>query len=166
MTEPDSTVDVVVVGGGPTGENIAARAVRGGLTAALVETELFGGECSYWACMPSKALLRPVDVEAMARRLPGVPTGPLDAAAVLARRDAFVSHLSDEGQVSWADGAGITPVRGTGRLAGERTVEVTGADGSAGCCVPGTPSWSPPAPPRSCPTCPGCARPGRGPTAR
>ncbi len=125
----EQTFDVVVVGGGPTGENVAARAVRGGLTAALVETELYGGECSYWACMPSKALLRPVEVAAMAGRLPGVPTGPLDVAAVLARRDEFTSHLSDAGQEKWVVDTGIAAVRGHARLAGERRVEVTAAGG-------------------------------------
>ena len=118
------TFDVVVVGGGPTGENVAARAVRGGLTAALVEHELIGGECSYWACMPSKALLRPIELQAAARRIPGLPVGELDAAAVLERRDAFASHWDDSGQERWADGAGITTVRGHGRLTGERTVQV------------------------------------------
>jgi len=131
VTEPttEQQYDVVVVGGGPTGENVAARAVRGGLTAALVESELYGGECSYWACMPSKALLRPVEVHAMASRLPGVPTGPLDVAAVLARRDAFTSHMSDAGQEQWVLDTGITAVRGHGRLAGEKRVEVTAPGG-------------------------------------
>ncbi|HEU0100734.1 MAG TPA: NAD(P)/FAD-dependent oxidoreductase [Mycobacteriales bacterium] len=131
MSTPENhSYDVVVVGGGPTGENVAARAVRGGLTATLVEVELFGGECSYWACMPSKALLRPVEVAAMAGRLPGVATGPLDVAAVLARRDGFISHLSDAGQEKWVVDTGIAAVRGHGRLTGERTVEVTGPDGA------------------------------------
>ena len=125
----EQTYDVVVLGGGPTGENVAARAVRGGLTAALVEVERYGGECSYWACMPSKALLRPVELQAMARRLPGVPTGPLDVAAVLERRDVFTSHLDDSGQERWVVDTGIAAVRGQGRLAGERRVEVTAGDG-------------------------------------
>ncbi len=126
-------VDVVVIGGGPVGENAAARAVRGGLSAALVESELVGGECSYWACMPSKALIRPTQALAAARRLPGAKeavTGDVDAAAVLARRDSFTSGWDDAGQVQWATGADITVVRGHGRVAGERRVEVTAADGS------------------------------------
>ena len=93
--------DVVVIGAGPAGENVADRAVRGGLTCAVVEAELVGGECSYWACMPSKALLRPVELLAAARRVPGLPTGRLDPAAVLARRDAFTSGWDDGGQVKW-----------------------------------------------------------------
>ena len=130
MTEAEQTYDVVVIGGGSTGENVAARAVRGGLTAALVESELYGGECSYWACMPSKALLRPVEVAAMARRLPGVSVGPLDVPAVLARRDEFTSHMSDAGQQEWVVGAGIAALRGQGRLVGDKRVEVTGPGGA------------------------------------
>ena len=122
-SEPE-TYDVIVIGGGSTGEVAAERAVLGGLTVALVEGERFGGECSYWACMPSKALLRPVDVAAAARRLPGVEVGPIDIGAVLARRDSFTSNYDDSGQASWVEGAGIVGVRGHGRLAGERVVEV------------------------------------------
>ena len=124
--------DVVVVGGGPAGENAADYAIRGSdRTAAIVEAELVGGECSYWACMPSKALLRPLDVLDAARHLQGI-RGPLepDPAGLLARRDTWVSGYDDSGQVEWAEGAGISVVRGRGRISGERTVEVTAADGS------------------------------------
>jgi dihydrolipoamide dehydrogenase len=121
--------DVVVVGGGPVGENVAARAIRGGLTAALVEHELYGGECSYWACMPSKALLRPVELRQAAQRMPGLPVGELEVDKVLARRDSFTYHWDDTGQEKWVIETGVVPVRGHGRLAGERTVEVTGRDG-------------------------------------
>ncbi|WP_103381478.1 dihydrolipoyl dehydrogenase family protein [Pseudonocardia dioxanivorans] len=123
MTAGADEFDVVVIGAGPTGENAADYAVRNGLTAALVEAERVGGECSYWACIPSKALLRTGHAVAAARRLPGVRAA-LDPAAVLARRDEFVHDLDDASQVEWAEGAGITVVRGTGRLDGERAVRV------------------------------------------
>jgi dihydrolipoamide dehydrogenase len=124
-----STYDVIVIGAGPVGENAADYAVRGGLTAAIVESELVGGECSYWACMPSKALLRTGHAVAAARRLPGV-TAEFDPAAVLTRRDKITNNWSDAGQVAWAEGAGIDVVRGIGRLAGARTVAVTSEDGT------------------------------------
>jgi dihydrolipoamide dehydrogenase len=129
----EETFDVVVIGAGPAGENVAGRVAAGGLSVAVVEAELVGGECSYWACMPSKALLRPGEVLAAARRTPGATeaiTGPIDVAAALARRDALASNWNDESQVRWLDGVGATLVRGRGRLAGERLVEVTTADGS------------------------------------
>ncbi|WP_431878388.1 dihydrolipoyl dehydrogenase family protein [Amycolatopsis sacchari] len=123
MTE--ETFDVVVIGAGPVGENAADRAVRGGLKTALVEHERFGGECSYWACIPSKALLRPGNALAAARRLPGVPVGgALDPAKVFERRDYFTSRGDDSGQVEWARGAGIEVVRGHARITGEREVTV------------------------------------------
>ncbi|MGW1799544.1 dihydrolipoyl dehydrogenase family protein [Streptomyces sp. NPDC001984] len=133
MTETESIAyDVVVLGAGPVGENVADRTRAAGLTTAVVESELVGGECSYWACMPSKALLRPVIAQADARRLPGLSQavqGPLDAAAVLARRNYFTSNWKDDGQVQWLDGVGADLYRGHGRLAGPRTVTVTGPDG-------------------------------------
>ncbi|MFI7382468.1 dihydrolipoyl dehydrogenase family protein [Streptomyces sp. NPDC049813] len=134
MTEPmEYTYDVVVVGAGPVGENVADRARAGGLSAAIVESELVGGECSYWACMPSKALLRPVIARADARRVPGLAQsvqGPLDAAAVLSRRDYFTSNWKDDGQVGWLESIGVTLHRGHGRLAGPRRVTVTADDGT------------------------------------
>jgi pyruvate/2-oxoglutarate dehydrogenase complex dihydrolipoamide dehydrogenase (E3) component len=119
------TVDVIVIGGGAVGENAADYAVRSGLSALIVESELLGGECSYWACMPSKTLLRTGHAVAAVRRLPGT-TADFDPAAVLARRDSFTSNWNDESQVEWARGAGISVLRGTARLTGERTVEVAG----------------------------------------
>jgi pyruvate/2-oxoglutarate dehydrogenase complex dihydrolipoamide dehydrogenase (E3) component len=116
--------DVIVIGAGPTGENAAARAVRGGLTAAIVESELVGGECSYWACMPSKALLRPVIVASEARHVRGVTGTELQPEKVLARRDSFTSNWKDDGQVEWLHGTDIELFRGVGRLAGPRTVTV------------------------------------------
>lgn len=121
------TFDVVVIGAGPVGEVAAERAAKGGLKVALVEHELFGGECSYWACIPSKALLRPGNLLAAAKRIPGVPVGDkLDPAAVFARRDWFTGKGDDAGQVEWARGAGIEPIRGHGVLTGEREVTLDG----------------------------------------
>ncbi|CAM3374980.1 NAD(P)/FAD-dependent oxidoreductase [Occultella aeris] len=120
--------DLIVIGGGAVGENVADRAVQGGLSVLLVENELVGGDCSYWACMPSKALLRSGAARRAAQRVAGAReavTGPLDVAAVLARRTSFTSDWDDSGQVDWVASAGIDLLRGRGRLAGERTVEVT-----------------------------------------
>ena len=119
--------DVIVVGAGPAGEVIAGRCADGGLRVALVERELVGGECSYWACIPSKTLIRPGDVIAAARRAPGAAeavTGQIDVAAALAQRDYMTSNWHDEGQLPWLNEHKITLVRGTGRLEGERTVAV------------------------------------------
>jgi pyruvate/2-oxoglutarate dehydrogenase complex dihydrolipoamide dehydrogenase (E3) component len=132
VSSGEQTYDVVVLGAGSTGENVADTVVRGGLTAVLVESELVGGECSYWACMPSKTLLRGTEVLTEARAVDGAAqavTGEQDVAATLARRDAFTSHWDDAGQVEWVHGAGIDLVRGTGRLTGERTVVVDTEDG-------------------------------------
>ncbi|MGW6354737.1 dihydrolipoyl dehydrogenase family protein [Streptomyces sp. NPDC055092] len=132
MTD-ENTYDVVVLGAGPVGENVADRARAAGLSTAVVESELVGGECSYWACMPSKALLRPVIAQADARRLPGLREsvqGPLEAPAVLARRDEYTSHWKDDGQVGWLEAIGADLYRGKGRLAGPRRVTVTGPDGT------------------------------------
>ncbi|MEU2630020.1 NAD(P)/FAD-dependent oxidoreductase [Kitasatospora sp. NPDC007106] len=126
MTTADE-YDVVVVGGGSTGENVADRTAAAGLRTVVVEGGLVGGECSYYACMPSKALLRPGAAAAHARAVAGVSVGAgLDAAAVLARRDSFADHWKDEDQVAWLDGVGIDLVRGHGRLIGERAVQVDG----------------------------------------
>ncbi|MET7608411.1 NAD(P)/FAD-dependent oxidoreductase [Streptomyces avermitilis] len=133
MTETESIAyDVVVLGAGPVGENVADRTRAAGLSTAVVESELVGGECSYWACMPSKALLRPVIARADARRVPGLShlvQGHLDTAAVLAHRDYEASHWKDDGQVAWLDGIGADLYRGHGRLSGPREVTVTGPDG-------------------------------------
>ncbi|MBT2400502.1 NAD(P)/FAD-dependent oxidoreductase [Streptomyces sp. ISL-100] len=119
--------DVVVVGAGPVGENVADRTRAAGLTTAVVENELIGGECSYWACMPSKALLRPVTARADARRVPGLREsvqGPLDVAEVFAHRDYYASNWKDDGQVRWLESIGVDIHRGRGRLAGPRQVTV------------------------------------------
>ncbi|WP_229691151.1 dihydrolipoyl dehydrogenase family protein [Sphaerisporangium melleum] len=131
MGDEGDVFDVIVIGAGPVGENAAARAVRGGLTAAVVEERLAGGECAYYACIPSKALLRPVELAAEVGRMPGLELrGPIDAAAVLARRDQAVSYLDDQGQVRWIENVPATFVRGRGRLAGPLRVEVTTPDGA------------------------------------
>lgn len=124
--------DVVVLGGGPAGEHIVDRTRAAGLTTALVEAELVGGECSYWACVPSKALLRPALARADARRVPGLAGsvgGPLDAAAVLAHRDYWTGSWKDDGQVDWIDSIGVHLYRGHGRLYGVRKVAVTSPEG-------------------------------------
>ncbi len=133
MTATEQTFDVIVLGAGSTGENVADVVVRGGLTAVLVERELVGGECSYWACMPSKALLRGTEVLEEARAVSGAAaavTGSQDVSATLERRSSFTSHWDDSGQAEWVRGAGITLLRGSARLDGEKVVLVTAADGT------------------------------------
>lgn len=126
-SESTRTYDVVVIGAGPVGENVADRTTAAGLSTVVVESELVGGECSYWACEPSKALLRPALLRADAAAVPGLHpavAGPLDAAAVLAHRDRMSAGWKDDGQVEWLRSAGIELVRGHGRLAGPRLVAV------------------------------------------
>jgi pyruvate/2-oxoglutarate dehydrogenase complex dihydrolipoamide dehydrogenase (E3) component len=118
--------DVIVIGAGPTGENVADRAIKGGLSALIAESELVGGECSYWACMPSKALLRPVSAVSAAEHIGGVTGARLVTPEVLARRDSFAHDWNDDSQVDWLKNAGIDLVRGSGKITGVRSVEVAG----------------------------------------
>ena len=118
--------DVVVMGAGVAGEVVAGRLGQNGLSVAVVEDRLVGGECSYYACMPSKALLRPVELKREAERVAGLSVGPIDVPAVLARRDEVISNLDDTSQLPWLEEHGVTLVRGRARLDGERRVVVDG----------------------------------------
>lgn len=125
------TYDVIVLGAGPVGQNVAARCRAADLTVAVVERELVGGECSYWGCIPSKSLLRPVIALADMRRIDGAREalgGPLAADGVFARRDRYVTDWDDSGQAAFIDGLGADLYRGHARLDGPRRVAVTTSD--------------------------------------
>src|SRR5690606_39054057 len=131
MTQQD--FDVIVIGAGPVGQNVADRAKQGGLSVAIVENELVGGECSYWACIPSKVLLRSGSALRAAQRIPGASeaaTGALDIAAVFGRRNEFTHNWTDQHEAKWLADAGIELFRGRGSVAAPKQVRVTAADGS------------------------------------
>ncbi|HET7508525.1 MAG TPA: NAD(P)/FAD-dependent oxidoreductase [Solirubrobacterales bacterium] len=122
----ERSYDAIVLGAGPAGEVCAGRLADAGWKVAIVERDLVGGECSYYACMPSKALLRPADVLSEAKRIPGVPTGhgELEPQAVLARRDEVVHDLDDSVQLPWLEEREIDLFRGDARFGGERRILV------------------------------------------
>ena len=120
----ERSFDVVVIGAGPAGEVAAGRLGQAGVEVAIVEEHLVGGECSYYACMPSKALLRPGEMMAEMHRVAGMPGNGLDVEAVLARRDEVIHDLDDSVQLPWLEDRGVTLVRGRGRLDGEKRVRV------------------------------------------
>ncbi|MGW1162519.1 dihydrolipoyl dehydrogenase family protein [Streptomyces sp. NPDC002519] len=129
----DATYDVIVLGAGPVGQNVTDRARAGGLSVAVVERELVGGECSYWACVPSKALLRPVIALADVRRVDGARqavTGRIDTERVFARRNHYVTDWDDSGQAEAVKSMGADLFRGQGRIDGPRRVTVTRDDGA------------------------------------
>ncbi|MFI5998730.1 dihydrolipoyl dehydrogenase family protein [Streptomyces sp. NPDC051362] len=132
MNDVSRTYDVIVIGAGPAGENVAERTRAAGLSTVILEQELLGGECSFWACEPSKALLRPVIARADARRIPGLSQavqGPLDVPAVLEHRDTMSVHWMDDDQVDWLNSVSVDLIRGHGRLTGPKQVEVNTPDG-------------------------------------
>src|SRR5271167_4320212 len=125
--------DVIVIGGGPGGVFAAVYLSAEGLQVALVEDRLIGGECHYWACNPTKTLLRPIEVLALAKAVPGVRETVNrdlpDIAAVFAKRDAVIDHLSDDAPVAGLKQAGVEVIHARGRLSGERRVTLAHADG-------------------------------------
>jgi pyruvate/2-oxoglutarate dehydrogenase complex dihydrolipoamide dehydrogenase (E3) component len=124
--------DVIIIGGGAAGENVAGRTSPGGLSTVIIESELVGGECSYWACMPSKALLRPAEALAAARAVPAAAdavTGDIDVGKTLRSRNAFANGWNDYNQVKWVESVDADLIRGHAQLTGPRAVSVALAEG-------------------------------------
>ena len=160
--------DVIVIGAGPAGEVAAGRCADRGLAVAIVERELVGGECAYWGCMPSKTLIRPGDVLAAARRVPGAAravTGRADPEATFGSRNRITGDWDDAGALPWLEDRGVAVVRGIGRLAGERRVDVEVSDGDGRSLSADGRSCSPREPAPRSRRCPGSATSGRGTTA-
>lgn len=134
MGQEQKNYDIVVMGSGPGGRSVTVRSVKNGFAAALVEAELVGGDCAYWACIPSKALLRPPEALAEARQVEGARqavVGNLGVDSVLARRDTFVNHWDDSKESKALAGKGVAHIfHGHGRLAGHKRVEVTSPSGN------------------------------------
>jgi dihydrolipoamide dehydrogenase len=120
--------DVVVIGAGPAGEVVAGRLGERGLSVAIVEESLVGGDCSYYACMPSKALLRPVELANEVERVPGLDVSPIDTAAVLARRDEVINNFDDSKHLPWLEERDVALVRGRGSISGRLQVGVEGQE--------------------------------------
>src|SRR5262245_29961893 len=124
----DTIYDVIVLGAGPVGQYVTERCRAAGLSVAVVERELVGGECSYWGCVPSKALLRPVLAVADARKVDGAREaigGSIYPDGVFGRRDRYTTNYDDTGQANWVKATGADLIRGHGRLDGPRRVAVT-----------------------------------------
>src|SRR5579859_1547413 len=125
--------DVIILGAGPVGENVADRVAQGSLKCAIIESELVGGECSFWACMPSKALLRPGIALRAAQGASGAKqavSGRIGVKEVLERRNYITADWSDKGGEAWLQSAGITLIRGKGQITGKKKVKVISKDGA------------------------------------